>query len=190
MTQRCFVFSKMTLFGYISLSYYRFIKYIKTKSLIDIHVCRLRTCILTHQVCPDTGAIFYLYTSTTDRTSVLFIHFTHKALGNQKKKVEEERSLQLVLKKEKQSLVETCDDLEKKRQKLIHDVATKDGRIACLEGQLDSTKLALKVETNKVKSVRIWKNIWSSQSLFPSDESCSDCYAQLFFTLPDSWASD
>ena len=85
MTQRCFVFSKMTLFGYISLSYYRFIKYIKTKSLIDIHVCRLRTCILTHQVCPDTGAIFYLYTSTTDRTSVLFIHFT-QGFGKSKEK--------------------------------------------------------------------------------------------------------
>ena len=57
-----------------------------------------------------------------------------------------------MLKKDNQSLMDSCEDLEKKRQKLEHELQTKETRIACLDGQLAQSKKQLAVETNKVRA--------------------------------------
>ena len=55
-----------------------------------------------------------------------------------------------VLKREIQSLTESCDDVEQKRQKLATDVHTKEQHINALNGQLAHLKKSLDQETNKV----------------------------------------
>ena len=73
-----------------------------------------------------------------------------QALDKQKRKVEEEKSAQASLKRENQSLIESCDELERKRQKIEHDLQTKEAHISCLEGQLSSAKNSADAESNKV----------------------------------------
>ena len=77
-----------------------------------------------------------------------------QALDKQKRKVEEEKSAQSSLKRENQSLIESCDELERKRQKIEHDLQTKEAHIACLEGQLSSAKNSADVESTKVKPLQ------------------------------------
>ena len=74
-----------------------------------------------------------------------------QALDKQKQKTEDEKKNQDVLKKDNQALMDSCQDLERRRQKFEHDIHTKDARISCLEGQLSQTKKSLEVQTNKVK---------------------------------------
>ena len=73
-----------------------------------------------------------------------------QALQKQKRKTEEEKSVQSSLEKDNQSLVKSCDELERKLGKIEHEIQTRDSRIGCLEGQLTHTKQALEAETNKV----------------------------------------
>lgn len=47
-------------------------------------------------------------------------------------------------------LSESCEDLEKKRQKLASELQTKDNRVSCLDGTLSHTKAQLNTETQKV----------------------------------------
>jgi centromere protein F len=76
----------------------------------------------------------------------------HQALDKQKQKTDEEHRNNSMLKKDNQSLMDSCEDLEKRRQRFEHDIHTKDTRIACLEGQLAQAKKQLAEETNKVRN--------------------------------------
>ena len=78
------------------------------------------------------------------------IVFFFQALANQKRKTEEEKSQVQCIKRENQSLIDSCDELEKKRTKLEHELHTKDTHIACLEGQVSSAKKILLTEQNRV----------------------------------------
>ena len=73
-----------------------------------------------------------------------------QTLDKQKQKVEEEKKSLTSLKNENQSLIESCDALETKRQKLEHEGQTKDTRISCLEGQLNRAQQSLDAEIAKV----------------------------------------
>lgn len=68
----------------------------------------------------------------------------------QKRKVEDERNQVASVKRENQSLLESCEEAEKKRHKLLQDIHTKDNHISCLEGQLSHTKSNLGTESTKV----------------------------------------
>ncbi|XP_025025342.1 centromere protein F [Python bivittatus] len=62
------------------------------------------------------------------------------ALEKQKQKVEEGKNEGATLKRENQSLMELCDNLEKNRQKLFHELQGKESQINFQEGQLISSK--------------------------------------------------
>ena len=55
-----------------------------------------------------------------------------------------------------QTLSETCEDLERKRQKVATELQTKDARISCLDGQFSHTKAQLDAELRKVKLQNYW----------------------------------
>lgn len=54
--------------------------------------------------------------------------------------MDSEKSEASALKRENQSLVESCENLEKTRQKLAHDIQTKEQQVNYLEGQLNLCK--------------------------------------------------
>ncbi|XP_063174439.1 centromere protein F [Candoia aspera] len=62
------------------------------------------------------------------------------ALEKQKQKVEKEKNEGAALKRENQNLMELCDNLEKNRQKLFHELQVKESQINFQEGQLISSK--------------------------------------------------
>ncbi|XP_077195333.1 centromere protein F isoform X2 [Paroedura picta] len=62
------------------------------------------------------------------------------ALQKQKQKVENEKTEGATLKRENQSLIELCDNLEKTRQKLSHELQVKESQVSFQEGQLTSSK--------------------------------------------------
>ncbi|XP_063040363.1 centromere protein F isoform X2 [Engraulis encrasicolus] len=62
------------------------------------------------------------------------------ALQKQKQKFDSEKSEAAALKRENQSLVESCDTLDKTRQKLSHDLHVKEQQVNFLEGQLSASK--------------------------------------------------
>ncbi|XP_070597285.1 centromere protein F [Erythrolamprus reginae] len=62
------------------------------------------------------------------------------ALEKQKQKVDKEKNEGATLKRENQNLMEVCDNLEKNRQKLFHELQTKESQINFQEGQLVSSK--------------------------------------------------
>lgn len=73
-----------------------------------------------------------------------------QALAVQKRKVEEEKNNQSSLKRENQTLSESCQDIENKRQKLAQELQSKENQISCLDGKLSHTKAQLDTETAKV----------------------------------------
>ncbi|NXU17331.1 CENPF protein, partial [Pardalotus punctatus] len=58
----------------------------------------------------------------------------------QKQKVENEKSESAILKRENQSLMELCDNLEKAKQKISHDLQVKQSQINIQSSQLNSSK--------------------------------------------------
>ncbi|ETE70044.1 hypothetical protein L345_04150, partial [Ophiophagus hannah] len=62
------------------------------------------------------------------------------ALEKQKQKVDKEKNEGAALKRENQNLMELCDNLEKNRQKLFHELQMKESQINFQEGQLISSK--------------------------------------------------
>ncbi|XP_039192010.1 centromere protein F [Crotalus tigris] len=62
------------------------------------------------------------------------------ALEKQKQKVVKEKNEGATLKRENQNLMELCDNLEKNRQKLFHELQMKESEINFQEGQLISSK--------------------------------------------------
>jgi centromere protein F len=65
--------------------------------------------------------------------------------------LEEDRVANARVVKENQSLLDTCEELERKRQKVEHDLQAKESYVACLEGQLSHSKQATEAEVLKVK---------------------------------------
>nr|XP_029133936.1 centromere protein F-like [Labrus bergylta] len=62
------------------------------------------------------------------------------ALQKQKQKSDNERSETSALKRENQSLLESCDSVEKARQKACHDLGVKEQQVSYLDGQLNSCR--------------------------------------------------
>ncbi|XP_027579560.2 centromere protein F isoform X1 [Pipra filicauda] len=62
------------------------------------------------------------------------------ALQKQKQKVENEKNESAILKRENQSLMELCDNLEKAKQKISHDLQVKESQVNIQSGQLNSSK--------------------------------------------------
>ncbi|XP_051868206.1 centromere protein F-like isoform X2 [Pristis pectinata] len=62
------------------------------------------------------------------------------ALLKQKQKVENEKTETSALKREHQTLIDSCENLEKTRQKISHDLQVKESQVNYLEGQLASSK--------------------------------------------------
>lgn len=54
--------------------------------------------------------------------------------------MDSEKSEAASLKRENQALVESCESLDKTRQKLAHDLQVKEQQVNYLEGQLNSSK--------------------------------------------------
>ena len=76
-------------------------------------------------------------------------------LQKQKKLTDEEKGRNSSLKREIQTLTESCEDLERTRQKFLHESQTKDSRISILEGQLSKTKQNLESESNKAAQIKV-----------------------------------
>ncbi|XP_014918371.3 centromere protein F isoform X1 [Acinonyx jubatus] len=62
------------------------------------------------------------------------------ALQKQKQKVEHEKTEGANLKRENQSLMEVCENLEKTKQKISHELQVKESQVNFQEGQLNSSK--------------------------------------------------
>ncbi|XP_032218810.2 centromere protein F [Nematostella vectensis] len=71
------------------------------------------------------------------------------ALEKQKRQTKEEENKYSLLKRDNQLLSESCEDLERTRQKLLHDIQSKDGKISCVEGKLNRLKQNLEVESKR-----------------------------------------
>ena len=64
--------------------------------------------------------------------------------------MDEEKSSTSEMKRENQSLMESCADLAKKKEKIQHELQSKQQYIASLEGQLQHAKQAAEAEISKV----------------------------------------
>ena len=73
-----------------------------------------------------------------------------QVVQKEKRRVEDEKTQTSALKREIQSLSETCEDVEQKRQKLATELHTKETLINTLNGQLAHLKKNLEQETSKV----------------------------------------
>lgn len=69
------------------------------------------------------------------------------ALAKQKKVTEDEKANALSLKKENHSLSESIQELERSREKNLHDLNAKEGQIRCLDGKLSRSQQMLEAET-------------------------------------------
>lgn len=74
----------------------------------------------------------------------------YKALQNQKKKTEEEKALAAQQARDNKNLSEACENLQKKSDKLQHDLHSKDDQILNLQGLLARSKQAQDGENGKV----------------------------------------
>lgn len=71
------------------------------------------------------------------------------ALAKQKRLTDEEKDKTATLKRENQTLSESCDDIERTKQKLQHEIQSKEGRLSCVEGQVSRLKQSLDNEICK-----------------------------------------
>ena len=69
------------------------------------------------------------------------------------RKTEEEKNAQASLKRDNQSIAETCQELERKREKISHDLQSKETMVSCLEGKLSHTQQQLETETSRATQV-------------------------------------
>ncbi|XP_019625667.1 PREDICTED: centromere protein F-like [Branchiostoma belcheri] len=72
-----------------------------------------------------------------------------QTLQKTKRNLEEEKNKVTIMKRENQTLVESCEDLQKKREKIQHDLQTKESLVSCMEGQLSHAKASLDTETGR-----------------------------------------
>ena len=76
------------------------------------------------------------------------------AIAKQKKLTEEEKANNSTLKKENHSLSESIQELERNRDKILHDLNAKEGQIRCLDGKLARCQQLLDNETAKGAQLR------------------------------------
>jgi predicted nucleic acid-binding Zn-ribbon protein len=76
-----------------------------------------------------------------------------QALEKQKRKNEEDRLALVQMTKEYKNMTDACDELERKRLKIEHDLQTKEAHVACLEGQLSHSKQSFDAEVVKVNHI-------------------------------------
>ena len=76
--------------------------------------------------------------------------YKFQVVQKEKRRADDEKSQVAALKREIQSLSESCDDVEQKRQKLATEVHTKETHINAISGQLAHLKKSLDQETSKV----------------------------------------
>ncbi|KAK3707104.1 hypothetical protein QZH41_014697 [Actinostola sp. cb2023] len=99
------------------------------------------------------------------------------AFLKQKRFTEEEKGRNASLKRENQSLSESCDEAERSNQKLQHEIHLKDGRISCVEGQLNRLKQSLDHEISKQSQLKAdleKVQCEHTQSLKKFEKQCAD----------------
>ena len=82
--------------------------------------------------------------------------FWFQVIEKNKRKFDEEKTATSELKRENQCLVDSCDSLAKAKEKLEHDLHTRQQRLNCLDGELQAAKkvndkkLSRRVEVQKI----------------------------------------
>lgn len=71
------------------------------------------------------------------------------ALAKQKRLTDEEKEKNALIKRDNQTLTESCDEAERTKQKLQHEIQLKEGRLSCVEGQVTRLKQGLDSEISK-----------------------------------------
>ncbi|XP_031360380.2 centromere protein F [Lonchura striata] len=104
------------------------------------------------------------------------------ALQKQKQKVESEKNEYAMLKRENQSLMELCDNLEKAKQKISHDLQVKESQVNIQSGQLNSCKKDIERLEQELKRCKCELER-SQQTLTAGDVSFS-ATPQKSFTAP------
>ncbi|XP_066034376.1 centromere protein F isoform X2 [Chamaea fasciata] len=104
------------------------------------------------------------------------------ALQKQKQKVETEKNESAILKRENQSLMELCDNLEKAKQKISHDLQVKESQVNIQSGQLNSCKKDIERLEQELKRCKCELER-SQQTLTAGDVSFSGT-PQKSFTAP------
>ncbi|XP_030413387.1 centromere protein F isoform X2 [Gopherus evgoodei] len=104
------------------------------------------------------------------------------ALQKQKQKVENEKNEGATLKRENQSLMELCDNLEKTKQKISHDLQVKESQVNYQAGQLTSSKKQIERLEQELKRYKSELER-SQQTLITGDLSLSST-PQKNFTAP------
>ncbi|XP_030124975.4 centromere protein F isoform X1 [Taeniopygia guttata] len=104
------------------------------------------------------------------------------ALQKQKQKVESEKNEYAMLKRENQSLMELCDNLEKTKQKISHDLQVKESQVNIQSGQLNSCKKDIERLEQELKRCKCELER-SQQTLTAGDVSFS-ATPQKSFTAP------
>ncbi|XP_019138005.3 centromere protein F [Corvus cornix cornix] len=104
------------------------------------------------------------------------------ALQKQKQKVENEKNESAILKRENQSLMELCDNLEKAKQKISHDLQVKESQVNIQSGQLNSSKKDIERLEQELKRCKCELER-SQQTLTAGDVSFSGT-PQKSFTSP------
>nr|XP_054486177.1 centromere protein F [Agelaius phoeniceus] len=104
------------------------------------------------------------------------------ALQKQKQKVESEKNESAILKRENQSLMELCDNLEKAKQKISHDLQVKESQVNIQSGQLNSCKKDIERLEQELKRCKCELER-SQQTLTAGDVSFSGT-PQKSFTAP------
>ncbi|KAM6166258.1 centromere protein F [Erethizon dorsatum] len=106
------------------------------------------------------------------------------ALQKQKQKVETEKTEGTNLKRENQRLMEICENLEKSKQKISHELQVKESRVILQEGQLNSGKKQIEKLEQELKRCKseLERSQQASQS---ADASLSSCNTpQKIFATP------
>ncbi|XP_056344280.1 centromere protein F isoform X2 [Oenanthe melanoleuca] len=104
------------------------------------------------------------------------------ALQKQKQKVETEKNESAILKRENQSLMELCDNLEKAKQKISHDLQVKESQVNIQSGQLNSCRKDIERLEQELKRCKCELER-SQQTLTAGDVSFSGT-PQKSFTAP------
>ncbi|KAM5293743.1 centromere protein F [Glossophaga mutica] len=105
-------------------------------------------------------------------------------LQKQKQKVENEKTEAANLKKENQGLIEICENLEKAKQKISHELQVKEAQVNLQEGQLSSTRKQIEKLEQELKSYKSELER-SQKAARPADVSGSACNTpQKLFTTP------
>ncbi|XP_048348999.1 centromere protein F [Sphaerodactylus townsendi] len=106
------------------------------------------------------------------------------ALEKQKQKVENEKTEGSTLKRENQSLIELCGNLEKTRQKLSHELQVKESQVSFQEGQLMASKKQAERLEQELK--RYKSELERSQQTLVAGDSSVSITPQKNFTVPST----